>query len=76
MLRNCFISCVVLETLSVIFNMLALRLCFSFKLSFEKIEKSIVTLEGNIVLPKTAKFFSRKQFSCLYLLHSKANTVK
>lgn len=46
-----------------------------FKLSFEKMEKSAVTLEGKTVLPKPAEFCSRK-FPSLYLLHNKENKIK
>lgn len=58
----------------MIFNVSITVLLLFFKLSFGKMEKSTVVLEAKTVLPKTAKFCSRK-FPCLYLLHSKANKI-
>lgn len=58
-----------------IFNMLTLVVLLSFKLSFEKMEKSAVTLEGKTALSKPDKFCSRK-FPSLYLLHSKENEIR
>lgn len=49
----------------------------SFKLSFKQIEKSgIAVLLKKAVMPKIGKVSSRKYFLCLYLLRSKANTIK